>query len=106
MMRGVEEIAAESGRGVSILAHAGDGNLHPAIESDETPEDRKRAEEVVDRITELAISMGGVITGEHGVGSLKYRELPLQFDEPTLRAQRAIKAALDPHGILTPGRGI
>ncbi|WP_129360197.1 FAD-binding oxidoreductase [Rothia uropygioeca] len=106
MIRGVEAIAEESGRGVSILAHAGDGNLHPAVESDETPEDRARAEEVVDRITELAISLGGVITGEHGVGSIKHRELPLQFDEPTLRAQRALKAALDPNGILTPGRGI
>ncbi|WP_129661849.1 FAD-binding oxidoreductase [Rothia uropygialis] len=106
MIRGVEAIAEESGRGISILAHAGDGNLHPAIESDETPEDRARAEEVVDRITELAISLGGVITGEHGVGSIKHRELPLQFDEPTLRAQRALKAALDPNGILTPGRGI
>lgn len=106
MMRGIEKIAREAGRGVSILAHAGDGNLHPAVESDETPEDRAKAEEVVDRITELAIGMGGVISGEHGIGSLKHRELPLQFDEPTLRAQRALKAALDPNGILTPGRGI
>lgn len=106
MIRGVEAIAEKAGRGVSILAHAGDGNLHPSVESDDTPEDRARAEEVVDRITELAISLGGVITGEHGVGSLKHRELPLQFDEPTLAAQRALKAALDPHGILTPHRGI
>ncbi|MDN5618458.1 MAG: FAD-binding protein [Kocuria sp.] len=106
MMRGVQAISEEAGRGVSILAHAGDGNLHPAVESDETPEDRAAAEKIVDRITELAISLGGVITGEHGIGSIKYRELPLQFDEPTLRAQRALKAALDPHDILTPGRGV
>jgi glycolate oxidase len=106
MIRGVQRIAEESGRGVSILAHAGDGNLHPAVESDETPEDRARAEAVVDRITELAIELGGVISGEHGIGSAKHRELPLQFDAATLAAQRAVKTALDPHGILTPGRGI
>lgn len=106
MIGGVRRIAEESGRGVSILAHAGDGNLHPAVESEDTPEDRAAAEAVVDRIAELAIELGGVISGEHGIGSLKHRELPLQFDAATLAAQHAIKAALDPRGILTPGRGI
>jgi glycolate oxidase len=50
--------------------------------------------------------VGGVVTGEHGVGSVKYTEMTWQLDDVALDTQRRIKAALDPRAILTPGRGI
>lgn len=100
----MQRIAEEMGTEVRIVAHAGDGNLHPMVRV--VDGERKRSEEAMDRITQAAIGMGGVITGEHGIGMLKHHELDRQFDEATLRAQHAVKAALDPHCILTPGRAI
>lgn len=106
VFRGIDEIAARHGRQVSTVAHAGDGNLHPSVQAGETPEEYRAAEAVIDDITRLALSLRGTITGEHGIGSVKQHELPWQLDEVALDTQRAIKAALDPTGILTPGRAI
>lgn len=106
VFRGIGEIAERHGRRVAVVAHAGDGNLHPTVEAGETPEEYAAAELVIDDITRLALSLGGTISGEHGIGSVKRHELPWQLDAAALDAQRAIKAALDPRGILTPGRAI
>lgn len=106
VFRGIDEIAARHGRPVSTVAHAGDGNLHPSVLVGDTPEDYQAAAAVIDDITRLALSLRGTITGEHGIGSIKQHELPWQLDDVTLETQRAIKAALDPLGILTPGRAI
>ena len=70
------------------------------------PEGYRVAAIVLDDITRLALSLGGTISGEHGIGAVKRHELPWQLDAGTLAAQRAIKLALDPRGILTPGRAI
>ncbi|WP_262485169.1 FAD-binding oxidoreductase [Corynebacterium poyangense] len=100
----IEDIAEEEQHQVRIVAHVGDGNLHPMIEV--VDNDWDTANRVTDRITAAAIELDGVISGEHGIGIFKHHELPMQFDEATLAAQHAIKKALDPKGILSPGRAI
>jgi glycolate oxidase len=60
----------------------------------------------VREVIERAVRAGGTITGEHGVGTLKLPFLPIEQAEPLLAAQRALKAAWDPHGILNPGKAI
>ncbi len=106
MFDGVAEISAKHGKRVSTVAHAGDGNLHCTVEAPDTVAGIVAADAVIDDITRLALSLGGTISGEHGIGSVKHHELPWQLDEAVLETQRLIKAALDPHGILTPGRAI
>lgn len=106
VFRGIGELAQRHGRRIAIVAHAGDGNLHPTVEAGDTPAEYAAAELVIDDITHLALSLGGTISGEHGIGSVKRHELPWQQDAVALDVQRAIKAALDPRGILTPGRAI
>lgn len=106
VFRGIEDISRRHGLRVSTVAHAGDGNLHSAVEALDTPAGILAADAVLDDITRLALSLGGTISGEHGIGSVKLHELPWQLDAVTLDVQRAIKQALDPNGILTPDRAI
>ncbi|MFE4457741.1 FAD-linked oxidase C-terminal domain-containing protein, partial [Nocardia tengchongensis] len=89
---------------ISVIAHAGDGNTHPLIVHDPAdPEESERAHLAVGEIMELAISLGGTITGEHGVGRLKKAWLPGQLGPDVMALTRRIKDALDPDGILNPG---
>ena len=106
MFVGVAELSERAGIDVSSVAHAGDGNLHCRLAPPSGPAGTAAAEELLDDITRLALSLSGTITGEHGIGSVKQHELPWQLDEAALDVQRAIKQALDPRGILTPGRAI
>jgi D-lactate dehydrogenase (cytochrome) len=89
----------------TVHGHAGDGNLHSAIFF--APSDmaaRARAAEASRRIVELALSMGGTCTGEHGVGLGKQPYMALEHGPVALRLMRQIKATLDPNGILNPGK--
>ncbi|MBP1325393.1 glycolate oxidase [Leucobacter exalbidus] len=104
IFHGITEISRTHDRLVSTVAHAGDGNLHSTVDC--ADDDIAAADAVLDDITRLALALGGTITGEHGVGSVKLHELPWQLDEVSRATQAAIKQALDPRGILTPGRGI
>lgn len=106
VFRGIDEIAAKHNRKISIVAHAGDGNLHPTVEAGDTEAEYAAAEAVIVDISRLAVSLGGTISGEHGIGAVKHHELPIQLDAAVLDTQRAIKQALDPNGILTPDRAI
>lgn len=107
MFEAIERISEEEGVPIPTFAHAGDGNLHPSvIVRGDDDEDSEHAERILDRITDTALGLGGTISGEHGVGSLKYRSLAKQLDPATLAAHRLIKNAFDPKGILTPGRGV
>lgn len=106
IFHGIDEISARRGLAVSVVAHAGDGNLHPTVEAADTPEGYAAAEVVIGDITRLALELGGTISGEHGIGLVKQAELPWQIDSATRHAQKLIKNALDPKNILTPGRGI
>ncbi|MGA8115561.1 MAG: FAD-linked oxidase C-terminal domain-containing protein [Actinocatenispora sp.] len=107
LLAGIQEVAEQHDVLISTVGHAGDGNVHPTFvfpPDDHAARDRAlRAAEVVCR---LAISLGGTITGEHGVGSLKRAWLADEIDDATLSAHRAVKQALDPLGILNPGKAI
>ncbi len=87
--------------------HAGDGNLHPLILYNvAVPGELKRAESFGSEILELCISVGGTITGEHGVGVEKIREMCVQFSEDELEQFHAVKAAFDKKGLLNPGKAV
>ncbi len=92
---------------VANVFHAGDGNLHPLIFFDaNSPGEFEKTEEFGGKILELCVSVGGCITGEHGVGLEKIRQMKVQFNDAELLQFQAIKTAFDPGGTLNPGKGI
>ncbi|WP_209370557.1 FAD-binding oxidoreductase [Brevibacterium renqingii] len=94
-----------SGLEIALVAHAGDGNMHPSVFFDAEDETATAtAQEVFEEIMRIGIELGGTITGEHGVGYLKRAWLPNELDEGSRRIQSAVKNALDPLGILNPGK--
>jgi glycolate oxidase len=104
LVRGVERIAAARDTRIAVVAHAGDGNTHPLIVYDATdPAATARAELAFGEVMDLATSLGGTITGEHGVGRLKKAWLPGYVGADVMEVSRRIKNALDPQGILNPG---
>jgi glycolate oxidase len=103
----VYELAAEYGMIVGNVFHAGDGNIHPCIFYDSgKPGELERSEELGGRILERCVEVGGTITGEHGVGIEKLRQMCLQFRPAEIAAFHAVKAAFDPAGILNPGKAV
>jgi glycolate oxidase len=90
---------------IVILGHAGDGNLHPAILTDS--DDRQhyeRAEKAMDEIFSSAIRLGGVISGEHGIGLEKQRYLKKGVEPAVINMMKHIKAVFDPNNIMNPGK--
>ena len=107
LVSGVEKIAAERDLTISVIAHAGDGNTHPLIVFDPADTDEaQRAQLAFGEIMDLAIGLGGTITGEHGVGRLKRPWLAGQIGPDAMELNQRIKRALDPHNILNPGAAI
>jgi glycolate oxidase len=107
MFAAVERIAAAYDLSVPTVAHAGDGNLHPVFVFDRgLPEIPRTVWDAAEEVFRAALDLGGTLTGEHGVGTLKRHWLGEELGEPTLAAQHAIKHALDPLGILNPGKAI
>jgi len=107
MLRRVVEIAASEGVTVANIAHAGDGNLHPVILYDpRDPESVRRMRRANDRILGECVRLGGTITGEHGVGTEKLAALSLVAGIQERALLHRIRRALDPRGVLNPGRGI
>jgi glycolate oxidase len=90
---------------IPIVGHAGDGNLHPTLVlARDDPNARATALEAAQEICTAALDLGGTITGEHGVGALKRAWLAGELDDVAMWAHRQVKAALDPSGIMNPGR--
>ena len=102
---GCDHIAAKRDLLIGVVGHAGDGNMHPGIVFDPDQGDqRDRAFAAFDDILELGLSLGGTITGEHGVGAIKVDWLEREIGPVALDVHRAIKDALDPAGLLNPGK--
>lgn len=101
----VEEVAVRHRLEIATFGHFGDGNVHPTILTDETNhEEMERVELALGEIIDRTIALGGTITGEHGVGLAKKSFLPRQFDTASYQLLRSVKAALDPAGLLNPGK--
>ncbi|WP_027935215.1 FAD-binding oxidoreductase [Amycolatopsis thermoflava] len=107
MLARIEAIGKKHETLIANIAHAGDGNLHPLlITPRDDDEARGRAQRAFQEIIGEAIALGGTVTGEHGVGLLKMDGLAEELPAEVLDLHRAVKAALDPHGILNPGKVI
>jgi len=105
MLARIENIAKNHDTQIANIAHAGDGNLHPLLltPTGDTAA-RDRAILAFDDILTEALDLGGTVTGEHGVGLLKVDGLAKELSSEVLKMHRVIKDALDPHGILNPGK--
>jgi glycolate oxidase len=107
MVARIEQAASRHGVLIATVAHAGDGNLHPAFVFDRVPGSDEVPAHVwaaADEVFRAAIDLGGTLTGEHGVGVIKRRWLALELGDDSMAVHRAIKQALDPAGLLNPGK--
>jgi FAD/FMN-containing dehydrogenase len=102
-MNAIRELAAPDQYAV---VEAGDGNAHPTFVFDRQPDGDAppRVWSAADDIFRAALDLGGTLTGEHGVGTLKRRWLALELGDTALDVHRSIKHALDPNGIMNPGK--
>lgn len=99
------ELKERTGLATPTFGHAADGNFHVHIMYNMADEDqRQRAQQAVQELMEKVVALGGAITGEHGIGLAKSPFLHLQHGAAEIGAMRAIKHALDPNGILNPGK--
>ena len=107
VLQGIEMLSQQYGLRCMNVFHAGDGNLHPLILYDANmPGELEKTEEFGAKILEMCISVGGTITGEHGVGIEKMDQMCTQFGSAELAVFRAIKTAFDPLELLNPGKAI
>jgi glycolate oxidase len=107
LIAAVAAISVRTATAIPVIGHAGDGNFHPLVTFDATdPAATARAEQAFDAVMDAALALGGTITGEHGVGTLKARHLPGQLGAEVMDLTRTIKGALDPQGILNPGKWV
>ena len=105
VLAAISELSKRHGLAVANVFHAGDGNLHPLILYDANqPGETERAEEFGADILRLCVEVGGVLTGEHGVGVEKRDLMGVMFDEIDLAQQQRLKCAFDPDGLLNPGK--
>jgi len=105
MFREVAEIAKKYNLLIPVLAHAGDGNLHPQILTDiRDREEMKRVEKAIDEISVKAVELGGTLTGEHGIGIAKREILPFELGQVAIDITKKIKRAFDPLNILNPDK--
>jgi len=105
MVRRIVQITDKYKLRVGVLAHAGDGNMHPMIPADKSnAEEWSRVTAAFDEIFQAAADLDGTLSGEHGIGLAKARYLPLVMDPGTIEFMKTIKQAVDPDGILNPGK--
>jgi glycolate oxidase len=105
MIRKIVDITDKYGLKVGVLAHAGDGNMHPMIPANKADkEEWQRVERAFDEIFKAAAALDGTLSGEHGIGLAKSDYLPLVMNTATIDFMKKIKQAVDPDGILNPGK--
>jgi glycolate oxidase len=105
VLKRMKEMSAKYGLRVANVFHAGDGNLHPLILYDaNVPGELEKTEEFGAEILKLCVEVGGVLTGEHGVGVEKRDLMPTMFTEIDLNQQQRVKCAFDAKGLLNPGK--
>ncbi|HET8973629.1 MAG TPA: FAD-linked oxidase C-terminal domain-containing protein [Pseudolabrys sp.] len=105
VLKRMKEMSVKYGLRVANVFHAGDGNLHPLILYDaNVPGELEKTEEFGAEILKLCVEVGGVLTGEHGVGVEKRDLMPVMFSEIDLNQQQRVKCAFDAKGLLNPGK--
>lgn len=104
IIRKIVELADKYQLRIGVLAHAGDGNLHPLIMTDlRDKEEMERVDKALVELYEAAIGMGGTLSGEHGIGIAKDRFMSIEFTQTSIDLMRGIKRVFDPNNILNPG---
>jgi len=104
MVRAISDIAKKYTLTIGTFGHAGDGNLHPTILTDKRDKTEWiRVEKAIDDIFEIALSLGGTLSGEHGIGKAKSRYLANEIGQSSIEYCRKLKKAIDPNNILNPG---
>jgi glycolate oxidase len=105
LLTGISAIVAKHGLPFVIFGHAGDGNIHPRIMYDRSnAEERQKVLSVAEEIFRLSCSLGGTLTGEHGVGIAKAPFMALEHDRTAMELMRSLKKLIDPRNILNPGK--
>jgi glycolate oxidase len=105
MLLALERIAQKYNVTIATYGHAGDGNLHPTITCDERDAaEMARVHQAVDEIFHTAIELGGTLSGEHGIGVAKQKYMELEFGAGGVAVMQRLKQALDPLGLLNPGK--
>ena len=105
VLKRISEMSEKYGLRVANVFHAGDGNLHPLTLYDANiPGELEKAEEFGAEILKLCVKVGGVLTGEHGVGVEKRDLMGVMFNEDDLKHQQRLKCAFDPKSLLNPGK--
>ena len=106
LLKGMRQIAGRHGVRIVSFGHAGDGNVHVNLLKDDLSDDRWQAvvPAVTGEVYRLALSLGGTLTGEHGIGATRRRYLPLALDEVQIELMRRIRDLFDPNHILNPAK--
>ena len=105
LLRAIEAIGQRRGIRVATFGHAGDGNLHPNFIFDrDDPKAEAQTKAAQGDLYAATLALGGTVTAEHGIGSVRKDWLETQVGPAAIEVMRSIKAALDPLGLLNPGR--
>lgn len=105
MLKAIKTIGEKYKIRIGTFGHAGDGNLHPTILTDESDkEEMERVHKAIDEIFSTAINLGGTLSGEHGIGMAKSKYMEMQFGPSGMDVMKKIKQALDPDNIMNPGK--
>ena len=105
VVRRIRAISEKYQLTIAVYGHAGDGNIHPSVLCDlGKPGEEERVHGAVDEIFAAALAVGGTLSGEHGIGITKRPYIAMALGEAGVRTLKAVKAALDPKGILNPGK--
>ncbi len=105
LIGGIREISDRLKLTIACFGHAGDGNIHVNVMYDKSdPVEAKAAEDAVTEVFRLTLTLNGTISGEHGVGVSKMKYLSMELKPEAIEAMKRIKAALDPRGVLNPGK--